>query len=76
MTGGNTNHYATAGSNQEIDKRGGSLETRKTLNNLEIERTVEKAHAVAAAVTLTVAVAVRRAAGRHTPPRVAKARPS
>ena len=52
------------------------LETRKTLNNLEIERTVEKAHAVAAAVTLTVAVAVRRAAGRHTPPRVAKARPA
>jgi hypothetical protein len=43
---------------------------------LEIERTVEKAHAVAAAVTPTAAVAVRRAAGRHTPPRVAKARPS
>ena len=42
MTGGNTNHYTTADSRQEIDKRGGPLETRKTLNNLEIEGTVEK----------------------------------
>ena len=42
VTGGNTNHYTTADSSQEIDKRGGPLETRKTLNNLEIEGTVEK----------------------------------
>ena len=35
MTSGNTNHYTTADSNQEIDKCRGSLETRKTLNNLE-----------------------------------------